>query len=107
MSDFANDTLAWWLTLEVLRGLHRIDLAVLDIPSAAESLAADNVSSGRQPGSDWDTRVVFNLFRLAAIALGIARRPEEGIASNPEAAALGRMATTIADAGWRAATGVG
>lgn len=107
LSDFANNTLAWWLTPEVFRGLDAVDLPVLGIPSAAEYVAAYIARTGRQPGPDWDTYVAFNLFRLAAIVQGIAKRSEDGTASDPEAAALGRMATPIANAGWRVATKVG
>ena len=107
LSDFANNTLAWWITPEVFRGLDGVDLQALGIPSAAEYVAAYNARTGRGPGPDWDVYVAFNLFRLAAIVQGIAKRSQDGTASDPEAEALGRMATPIADAGWRVAAAVG
>lgn len=103
LADFANNTLAWWLEPDVFRGLLGVDLPGLGIPSAAEYVAAYNKRTGRQPGPGWDVYVVFNLFRLAAIVQGIAKRSEDGTASDPSAAALGRMATPIADAGLRLA----
>ena len=103
LSDFANNTLAWCLTPKVFRGLEGLDLAGLGIPTAADYVADYNRRTGRSPGPDWDVYVAFNLFRLAAIVQGIAKRSEEGTASDPEAAALGRMATPIAQAGWRLA----
>ena len=103
LADFANNTLAWWLEPEVFRGLLGVDLPGLGIPSAADYVAAYNTRTGRQPGPGWDVYVVFNLFRLAAIVQGIAKRSQDGTASDPSAAALGRMATPIADAGWRLA----
>ncbi len=48
--------------------------------------------------------MVFDLFRLAVIVQGIAKRSEDGTASDPDAAALGRMAAPIAGAGLRLAT---
>jgi len=103
LADFANNTLAWWLEPEVFRGLLGVNLPGLGIPSAADYVAAYNTRTGRQPGPGWDVYVVFNLFRLAAIVQGIAKRSEDGTASDPSAAALGRMATPIAEAGWRLA----
>lgn len=102
-ADFANNTLAWWLEPEVFRGLLGVDLPALGIPSVEDYVAAYNTRVGRQPGPGWDVYVVFNLFRLAAIVQGIAKRSEDGTASDPSAAALGRMATPIAEAGLRLA----
>ena len=107
LADFANNTLAWWLEPHVFRGLLGVDLPALGIPSAAEYVAAYNARVGRRPGPGWDVYVVFNLFRLAAIVQGIAKRSEDGTASDPDAAALGRMATPIAEAGWRLAETLG
>ena len=108
LSDFANNTLAWYLRPEVFRGLEGVDLTALGIPDAADYVASYNRRTGRRsgPGSateNWEVYVAFNLFRLAAIVQGIAKRSEEGTASDPAAAALGRMATPIAGAGWRVA----
>ena len=103
LADFANNTLAWWLEPQVFRGLLGADLPALGIPSAEDYVAAYNARTGRQPGPGWDVYVVFNLFRLAAIVQGIAKRSEDGTASDPGAAALGRMATPIAEAGLRLA----
>lgn len=103
LADFANNTLAWWLEPQVFRGLLGVDLPALGIPSVEDYVAAYNTRSGRQPGPGLDVYVVFNLFRLAAIVQGIAKRSEDGTASDPSAAALGRMATPIAEAGLRLA----
>lgn len=106
VSDFANNCLAWRLAPEVFRGLEGVDLVALGIPSEADYVAAYDARSGRGGGAGWDVYVAFNLFRLAAIVQGIAKRSEDGTAADPEAAALGRMATPIAEAGWRVAEGV-
>ena len=82
LSDFANNTLSWWLEPDVFRGLAGVDLVPLGIPSAAAYVAAYNARTGRRPGSDWDVYVVFNLFRLAAIVQGIAKRSLDGTASD-------------------------
>jgi aminoglycoside phosphotransferase (APT) family kinase protein len=107
LADFANNTLAWWLEPHVFRGLRGEDLPALGIPSAQDYVATYDARTGRRPGPEWDVYVVFNLFRLAAIVQGIAKRSEDGTASDPDAASLGRMATPIAEAGWKLAEKVG
>ena len=106
LSDFANNTIPWWLEPDVFRGLAGVDLTPLGIPSAAGYVAAYNARTARQQGAEWDVYVVFNLFRLAAIVQGIAKRSLEGTASDPAAAALGRMARPIAETGWRMVEGL-
>ena len=107
LSDFANNTLSWWLAPDVFRGLAGVDLGPLGIPSAAAYVADYNTRTGRRQVDGWEGYVVFNLFRLAAIVQGIAKRSLEGTASDPAAAALGRMARPIAETGWRLVEGLG
>ncbi len=113
LSDFANNTLAWHLEPDVFRGLAGADLPGLGIPSGPAYVAAyqartgqwqmDQAQMGQAPGAHWPVYVVFNLFRLAAIVQGIAKRALEGTAADPAAAALGQQAAPIAEAGWRLA----
>ncbi len=107
LSDFANNTTAWWLAPDVFRGLAGPDLVALGIPTADEYLAAYRHRVGKAARADWPVYVVFNLFRLAAIIQGIAKRALEGTASDPAAAALGRMAGPIAETGWALAAATG
>ena len=107
LSDFANNTLAWWLEPQVFRGLAGVDLAALGIPSNADYIASYAHRTGRDVPESWDIYVVFNLFRLAAIVQGIAKRSLEGTASDTAAAALGQMATPIARTGWQLAQNLG
>ncbi len=107
LSDFANNTLAWHLAPDVFRGLRGADLPALGIPSGDEYVAAYNARTGRQPGGAWNVYVAFNLFRLAAIVQGIAKRSQDGTAADPQAAMVGRMATPIAEAGWQVAEQIG
>ncbi len=103
LSDFANNASAWWIEPHVFRGLAGEDLAALGIPPVSEYVASYNARTGRGPDPDWEVYVVFNLFRLAAIVQGIAKRSLDGTAADPDAAALGRMARPIAETGWRLA----
>lgn len=108
LSDFGNNALAWRLTPDLFRGLAGEDLRALGIPSEAEYVAAYERRTGRAAaGAEWTVYVVFNLFRLAAIVQGIAKRSLEGTASDPAAAALGAKAAPIAERGWEIAQEAG
>ena len=107
LSDFANNTLAWWLRPDVFRGLAGEDLDALGIPGVEAYAGVYARRTGCTLGPAWPVYVVFNLFRLGAIIQGIAKRAEDGTASDPAAAALGRMAAPIAEAGWRMAERIG
>ena len=104
LSDFGNNALPWRLEPHLFRGLAGEDLAALGIPAEAEYVAAYNRRTGRAAAErEWEAYVAFNLFRLAAIIQGIAKRSLDGTASNAEAAALGEKARPIAEKGWEVA----
>lgn len=108
LSDLGNNALAWRLEPDLFRGVAGEDLRALGIPAEAEYVAAYGHRTGRAvPAEDWTVYVVFNLFRLAAIIQGIAKRSLEGTASDPAAAALGAKAAPIAERGWEIAQAAG
>ena len=104
LSDFGNNALAWYLEPDLFRGLAGADLAALGIPTEAEYVALYSRSAGREPGPDWGIYIVFNLFRLAAIVQGIAKRSLDGTAPDVAAATLGAKASPIAERGWEIAS---
>ncbi len=103
LSDLGNNALAWYLEPDLFRGLEGAGLAALGIPTEAEYVAIYSRRAGRKPGPEWGIYIVFNLFRLAAIVQGIAKRSLEGTAANAAAAALGAKARPIAERGWEIA----
>lgn len=108
LADFANNALAWRVEPDLFRGMAGSDLAALGIPSEEDYVAAYSRRVGRAASaSDWDVYVVFNLFRMAAILQGIAKRALEGTAADPNAAALGRKARPMAEKGWALAQRIG
>ncbi|MDR3534216.1 MAG: phosphotransferase family protein [Rhodopila sp.] len=107
LSDFANNASTWRMEPDLFRGLAGEDLAGLGIPSEADYVAAYARRVGRAMPPDWDVYVTFNMFRLAAIIQGIAKRSLDGTASDPDAAALGRKAKPIADKAWGFAQALG
>jgi aminoglycoside phosphotransferase (APT) family kinase protein len=100
LADFAYHALSWHVTPELFRGLEGINFAALGIPTEAEYVAAYCRRTGRDAVADWDFYIVYNLFRLAAILQGIAKRATLGTAANADAVAHGRLARPIGELGW-------
>lgn len=80
-----------------LRGL---DLARLGIPEEADFVATYCERMGLSGIPDWDFYMAFNMFRLAAILQGIAKRALDGTASNLRAEEAGARALETARLGW-------
>lgn len=101
LADFAYHLMSWHIPPGALRGLDGIDLAALGIPDQAAYTAAYERQTGRRVSGDMNFYLAYNLFRLAAILQGIAKRVEEGTASSAQAAEYGRQAQPLAELGWR------
>jgi aminoglycoside phosphotransferase (APT) family kinase protein len=104
LSDLGYFSLIYYLTPETpaIAGLKGLDLEALGIPSS-EQFALTYLSSrlpchisAQDIGDVQKYFVVFALFRLAAIAQGVAARARQGIASSAEAERVGRMARPCA-----------
>jgi len=103
LADFSYHTLTWHLKADEFRGMAGADLAALGIPTERDYLARYCERVGRAPvaGDVWDFYLVYNLFRLAAILQGIARRVEDGTAASASARETGAKARPIAELAWR------
>jgi aminoglycoside phosphotransferase (APT) family kinase protein len=103
--DFAYHMLTWHLKAEEFRGMAGADLVALGIPSADAYLQTYVERSGRTriDPALWDFHLVYNMFRLAAILQGIAKRVEDGTAANASARETGKQALPIAEIAWRRA----
>ncbi len=106
LADFAYHMLTWHLTAQEFRGMAGTNLASLGVPSADAYLQTYLSRTGRGAIDPqvWDFYLVFNMFRLAAILQGIAKRVEDGTAANDTARETGRQARPIAELAWRRAT---
>jgi aminoglycoside phosphotransferase (APT) family kinase protein len=51
--------------------------------------------------SDWDFYMAYNLFRIAAILQGIAKRVVDGTAASEHARDAGSRAPLMAELGWK------
>jgi len=101
--DFAYHCMSWRLG-GTSRGLARLDLASLGIPSEAEHLRRYLGRTGRDPASvtphDWNYYLVFNMFRLVGIVQGIMSRALAGNAASAQALEAGRRARPLAEQAW-------
>ena len=51
--------------------------------------------------ADWNFYLAYNLFRIAAILQGIAKRVDDGTAASEQARQTGSGARPLAELGWR------
>jgi aminoglycoside phosphotransferase (APT) family kinase protein len=108
LADFSYNCMSWHISHQTGRGIAGLDLAALGIPDEAAYLRRYCDATGRgDPQSlagDWDFYLAYNLFRLAAILQGVARRAVEGTAASAQAREAGALARPLAELGWRYAT---
>lgn len=108
LADFAYHLMSWHIAPGgAMRGLAGLDLDALGIPSESAYIKAYEQRIGRSIAGDWNYYLAYNLFRIAAILQGIARRVHDGTASSPQAAEYGRQAGPLAELGWRFAQRTG
>jgi len=103
--DFAYHCLAWRLQLGTHRTLAGLDALPEGIPTESQHVADYCRASGRADAriAHWHYHLAFNMFRLAAIQQGVARRALDGNAANSRAAAVAARVQATAEAGWSAA----
>jgi aminoglycoside phosphotransferase (APT) family kinase protein len=103
LADFAYHLMSWHATPGMARGLSGLDLPALGIPFEADYIADYERRVGHPVIGDWNFYLAYNLFRIAAIVQGIAKRVEDGTASGAQAAEHARQARPLADMGWAVA----
>jgi len=111
LADFSYHCMAWHIPPGVFRGIGGLDHAALGIPPEAEYLQRYCQRSGRGDAAallaDWNFYLAYNLFRMAAITQGIAKRVVDGTASSAQAKATGAATRPLAQMGWRFAQAAG
>jgi aminoglycoside phosphotransferase (APT) family kinase protein len=105
LADFSYHCMSWHIPPGSFRGIGGLDHEALGIPSEADYVRRYCERSGRgTPESlqvDWNFYLAYNLFRLAAIVQGIAKRVEAGTAASEQARHSGAAAKPLAELGWR------
>ena len=107
LADFAYHVMTWRVTQELFRGLAGVDFTASGIPTEAEYIAAYCARTGRGRTPDWEFYMVYSLFRMAAIAQGIAKRAIDGTAASRDAHELGRVARPFGEQAWALARSLG
>jgi len=85
---------------DALRTLSSRQLKDRGIPLEEEYIEYYCKLTGRNNIPDWDYYLAFNMFRLAAILQGIARRVLDGTAASKQAEQAGAGALTMARLAW-------
>ncbi|XAH21435.1 phosphotransferase [Xylophilus sp. GW821-FHT01B05] len=105
LADFSYHCMAWHIPPGSFRGIGGVDLQALGIPAEADYIARYCERTGlTTPGelaADWNFYLAYNLFRMAAILQGIAKRVQAGTASSAQAAASAAGARPLAEMAWK------
>ena len=111
LADFSYHMMSWHIPHTVGRGIEGLDLAALGIPDEDAYLRRYGERTGRSDlqalRADWHFYLAYNLFRIAAILQGIAKRVEDGTAASDEARLQAAAARPLAEIGWRFAQRAG
>jgi aminoglycoside phosphotransferase (APT) family kinase protein len=104
LADFSYHCMAWHIPPGTFRGIGGLDHAALGIPSEADYVRRYCERTGRPDPqavmADWNFYLAYNLFRLASITQGIAKRVVDGIASSAQARATGASTRALAEMAW-------
>jgi aminoglycoside phosphotransferase (APT) family kinase protein len=104
LADFSYHAMSWHIPPGTFRGVGGLDLAELGIPN--ENAYIERYCQRTERGDpqvlldDWNFYLAYNLFRLAAITQGIARRVVDGTAASPQARATGAATPLLAKMAW-------
>ncbi len=109
LADFSYHCMSWHIPPGLFRGIQGLDLPALGIPSEQDYIARYCERTGfatpEQLRADWAFYLASNMFRLAAILQGIAKRVEAGTASSAQAVKSAAGARPMAEMAWRFANG--
>jgi len=103
LADFSYHCMSWHIPPGKFRGIEGLPLAELGIPTEREYAEMYFKRTSRAPvdPSVWDYYMAYNLFRIAAILQGIAKRVLEGTAASEHAREAGSRAPLMAELGWK------
>jgi aminoglycoside phosphotransferase (APT) family kinase protein len=110
LADFSYHCMAWHIKPGSFRGIGGLDHKALGIPNEAEYIKRYCERTGfttpEKLATDWNFYMAYNLFRIAAILQGIAKRVEDGTASSDQAKSSGAGAQPMAELAWQFASQV-
>ena len=104
LADFSYHCMAWHIPPGAFRGIGGLNVASFGIPTEDAYIRRYCERSGcftpDALKADWNFYLAYNLFRLAAILQGIAKRVEAGTASSAQAARSAAGAPLLAKMAW-------
>ncbi|HEX7437546.1 MAG TPA: phosphotransferase, partial [Caldimonas sp.] len=110
LADFSYHCMSWHIapgSSHASRGIAGLDHAALGIPTERDYVRRYCERTGRPDPdavmADWNFYLAYNLFRIAGILQGIAKRVETGTASSTQARQSAAGARPLAEMGWRMA----
>jgi aminoglycoside phosphotransferase (APT) family kinase protein len=105
LADFSYHCMAWHIPHGSFRGIGGLDHEALGIPSEDEYIRRycdrTGLTTPDALKADWNFYMAYNLFRIAAILQGIAKRVETGTAASAQAAESGGSARPMAQLAWQ------
>ncbi|QXL84978.1 phosphotransferase [Comamonas sp. NLF-1-9] len=104
LADFAYHCMSWHIPAALSRGIAGLDLAALGIPQERAYIQRYCERTGVRDTdglhADWNFYLAYNMFRIAAILQGIAKRVQAGTAASSQAQAAGAQARPMAELAW-------
>ena len=104
LADFSYHCMSWHIPVALGRGIAGLDIAALGIPAEEDYILRYCERTGIKDVAtlkrDWNFYLAYNMFRIAAILQGIAKRVEDGTASSAQAKASGDTARPMAELAW-------
>jgi aminoglycoside phosphotransferase (APT) family kinase protein len=105
LADFSYHCMAWHIPPGTFRGIAGLNLAELGIPSEGEYIRQycerTGLATPEELAADWNFYMAYNMFRIAAILQGIAKRVETGTASSAQAVSSAAGARPLAQMAWK------
>lgn len=104
LADFSYHCMAWHIPPGSFRGIAGLDLASLGIPIEDEYIKLycerTGLAKPEELKAEWNFYMAYNMFRIAAILQGIAKRVEAGTASSSQAISSAAGARPLANMAW-------
>ena len=102
LADFSYHCMSWHIPAGKFRGIEGLPYEELGIPTEQEyiDLYCKRTGRGAIDPSTWDFNMAYNLFRIAGITQGIAKRVVDGTAASAHAVEAGSKAPLLAELGW-------
>ena len=105
LADFSYHCMAWHIPPGSFRGIGGLDVASLGIPTEEEYIRLycqrTGLTTPQVLKADWNFYMAYNLFRIAAILQGIAKRVEAGTAASAQAVGSAAGVKPLAQMAWK------